>query len=155
MTHQRTIVRRLSVWIGRLFSNPEALLYALLIYVALTAGLFLAMLWNLWPNVNDASFAAYEIATGGDPFNFKKDWGKDRLIWTWILVLHVVSWLIVPVLIATAIDAAYRIFEQTSRAEKTLREIIGGTARNELNLSDEEAKKFMEDKLEEFQRKQG
>lgn len=67
-----------------------------------------------------ASMISYEVSTGGSPLPFIRDIEKPfPYLWAWLLFFRVISWLIVPVLIATAVDAAYRILE--TRRAKALR----------------------------------
>lgn len=103
--------------LGDFFSSIRKLLIALAIYVALWIGLFAALYWEL-SNFREAGFIAYIIATGGDPYNFKDLGEKYPFIWAYISIMHVASWLIVPVLIAAVIDATYRQYEAARRREE-------------------------------------
>ncbi|HVF57451.1 MAG TPA: hypothetical protein VM934_14955 [Pyrinomonadaceae bacterium] len=143
---------RLAHPVGRFFSNLGWLVKTLAIYLCLTFATFLALLVKFWPNCQKPGFIAYEIATGGDPFNFQSDFSReDWPLWTWLLILHVLAWLIVPILIGTAADAAYRVFEdRRSRAERKLRRIIRKKAAEKLKLTGDALEEFIEGTLEEL-----
>jgi len=92
------------------------------------------------PREEGPSFIAYAIATGGDPFNFSELAQPHPLLWVWILIVHVLSWLIVPVLAATAIDAAYRKWEERrEELEVELQSEMCGVIERQLGLGKEEA----------------
>ncbi|MEK6322987.1 MAG: hypothetical protein AABN33_15040 [Acidobacteriota bacterium] len=103
------ITKRLGMTFGRFFESFTALLLALFFYLVLTFSTYVVLAWNL-PDNGRAAFITYEVATGSDPKDFRDD-VKQFPLWLWILAMHVVSWLIVPVLAATAVDAAYRVWE--------------------------------------------
>jgi hypothetical protein len=110
---------------GRFLSSFNYLLIALLIYIVLCLVMYLVLNVTLGPNAG-ASFITFDIATGGDPFNFKEVAFSHPVVWVWILVVHAVSWLMVPVLAATAVDAAYRKWEERRLAlDMELREEMG------------------------------
>lgn len=68
---------------------------------------------------------AYEIATGGSPVSYMEHFKNYPFLYGWLLCLHVYSWLMVPVLIAAAIDAAH-VVHQKKREEnqRALRKIM-------------------------------
>jgi len=115
-----SVTKRLGMAFGRFFENFTAVLLALLLYLVLTVLTYFALAWSL-PDKGTAAFITYEVATGGDPKDFRGD-VKQFPLWLWILAMHVASWLIVPVLAATAVDAAYRVLE-SRRAELDKREL--------------------------------
>lgn len=128
------LIDKLGLKLGRFFSNFRAILWVLGLYVVMSVVTFLALACKLYPNYSKAAFIAFEIATGGDPFNFSGDLNKFTYLWLWVLFLHLISWLLVPVLTATAIDAAYRIWEERrikleriimSRMDKVLDQVSG------------------------------
>ncbi len=144
---------RFGPWAGRFFSSLGHLLGTLAIYAVLAVVTFLLLYFKLRPDYQMAGFIAYEIATGGDPFNFKDvvGVGDDRLVWTWLLIFHLAAWVIVPVLIGTAADAAFRAYEkQQARAERRLRRIIKKEARKRFQLTDDEADDFADKTLDGF-----
>lgn len=147
-------LERIGRSVGRFFSNLSYLLTALAAYCTLSFITFLFLLWKLWPNYQKAGFIAYEVATGGDPFNFTSAVGQYRFVWTWLLGLHVIAWLAVPILIGTAIDAAYRVYEaRRQRTERILQKIIRKKAAEKLKLSDAELDDFVEQTMESFQQR--
>ncbi|MDQ3802256.1 MAG: hypothetical protein M3416_00135 [Acidobacteriota bacterium] len=132
---------------GDLSSSPKFLLGMLFLYFAMWLALFLALHIQLFEFEN-AGFIAYEIATGADPFNFK-DLGKHPLIWTLISILHVMSWLVLPVVIAVVIDATYRIYEERRlRAEKKVKRRIRQIGREHLGLSGDALEEFVEEEYD-------
>jgi len=96
---------------GQFLTNLTYVVTTLLGYV------FLSILTYLWlaarlSSPGRARFIAYEISTGGDPFNFAAELYQHVWLWRWVLLFHVISWIIVPVLAATAVDATFRLWEQ-------------------------------------------
>ncbi|SRR6266851_403270 len=96
---------------GKLLSSFSYVLTALVIYVILCLVTYIVLRITLGSD-GGASFITFEIATGGDAFNFKELAVSHPIVWVWILVVHVASWLMVPVLAATAIDAAIRKWDE-------------------------------------------
>lgn len=96
---------------GRLLSSFTSILTVLFIYVVLCLVTYLVLRITLGPEAGP-SFITFEIATGGDPFNFKELAISQPVVWIWILAIHTASWLMVPVLVGTALDAAYRKWEE-------------------------------------------
>lgn len=146
-------LERFSRSVGRFFSDLNYLLKALGSYVILSLITFLLLLWPLWPHYQKAGFIAYKIATGGDPFNFTADVGHYRFVWTWLLLLHTIAWIAVPALIGTAVDAAYRVYEDRRyRAAKTLQKIMRKKAAT-LGLPETEIDNLVEQTMESFKRR--
>lgn len=102
---------------GRFLSSFSYVLTTLTIYSVLCLVTYILLLMTLEPQ-DGPSFIAYEITTGGDPFNFREVAPSHPVLWIWILFMHILSWLIVPVLAATAIDAAYRQWEERQEGLK-------------------------------------
>ncbi|HKP86149.1 MAG TPA: hypothetical protein VJZ26_08635 [Blastocatellia bacterium] len=109
---EKMMSKGIGVTLGRFLSDFRFVLLTLLVHVILAMLTWLLLAINIPPEKASAGFLAYEIATGGDPFNFKECFQAHYFLWTWVLVFHVASWLIVPVLAATAVDAAHRIWEE-------------------------------------------
>jgi hypothetical protein len=136
-------------WLGRSASSKKFLLTTLLVFVALWLMLFVSLYVQLF-DFEKAGFIAYVVATGGDPFNFR-DLSEQRFIWIVITILHVFSWLIVPVLIATIIDAAYRVYEERGlRARRIVRKQLLEIGMEYAGLSGEELNKFVEEQYNKF-----
>lgn len=152
MTKQdSSVTENLGNWAGRFLSNFSYVLVTLLIYIILSLGTY------IWLSVDMGSFTgksaniAYKVATGSDPLEYVEDLNKYSFLWAWILVFHVISWLVVPVLTATAVDAAYRVFEaRRTRAEKDLRRRLRAIGR-ERGLSGLDLDNFVEETLDTFQ----
>lgn len=135
-------------WVGGFFSNFTRVLQMLFIYVVLCVGTYILLIAELGPDKR-AAFIAYQVATGGDPYNFSEALRPFPFTWGWILVLHVLSWLIVPVLAATAIDAAYRAHEEKkARAERALKLIIASLLKKHSHLRGEALKQAVSDATE-------
>lgn len=99
---------------GRFLSNFGYVLTTLIIYVLFSLVTYGVLRVGLGANAGP-SLITFIIATGGDPYNFKELSTTHPVVWGFIIVLHVLSWLIVPVLAATAVDAAYRKWEERVR----------------------------------------
>ena len=99
---------------GRFLSNFGYVLTTLVIYLFFCLVTYAVLRIGLGADAGP-SLITYIIATGGDPYNFKELSTTRPVIWGFIIVLHIFSWLIVPVLAATAVDAAYRKWEDRVR----------------------------------------
>lgn len=135
---------------GRFLSSFNYVLTALLIYLILCLVTYMVLRIALGPNAG-ASFVTFEIATGADPFNFKELAISNPVVWVWILVVHMASWLMVPVLAATAVDAAHRKWEERRQALDTeLREemcrILNAYAGLPKDEADRIAQQFLDSK---------
>lgn len=97
---------------GRFFLNFPYVLATLLLYVGLSGVTYVWIKIEIPPGTVPHFFIAYELATGSDPLNFASSLQNHRLIWCWVLIFHVLSWLIVPVLVATTISAALHVWEE-------------------------------------------
>jgi hypothetical protein len=97
--------------LGGFLSNLTYVMSTLLIYLVISILTCIWLLFQLAPQYSKAAFIAYEMATGGDPYNFASELQQYFILWIWVLIFHVISWLIVPVLAATAVDAAFRTYD--------------------------------------------
>jgi hypothetical protein len=128
--------------LGRFLSNFTYVLLTLFVHIGLTILTYILLSYAL-PAEKSAGFIAYEIATGGDPYNFVGDIQSHYWTWRWILLFHVISWLIVPVIAATAVDAAFRIYEQRkAELSATLSDRMEDIMIRHLGLSPEDAEKL-------------
>jgi hypothetical protein len=109
------LIANLSAELGKFLSNITYVLFTLFIYIVLSLLTYIWLLFQLAPQRNKAAFIAYEMATGSDPYNFVADIQQFFFLWNWILIFHIISWLIVPILTATAVDATFRIYEERKR----------------------------------------
>jgi hypothetical protein len=141
--------RRAIRGVGRFFSNPQYLLVSLLAYLGLCLLLYILVLSKLPLDYDKAAFVTFDIATGGDPYNFTADLISNKLIWTWALVIHLLSWLIMPVLIAMVVDAAYNFFEEGKiKAERKVQKRIRQIGRDNLKLSGDNLEEFVDEQIE-------
>lgn len=116
----------LNHWVTRYLSNLRYLRATLLVYLLCNLGTY------VWLGVQFGTFRgkaitiAYDVATGASPVAYMADVKPlFPVLWLWLAVLHVFSWLIVPIVIATAIDVMYRVYEQGRlRAGQRLRRRI-------------------------------
>lgn len=145
--------RRLSHQVGNFLSKLNYLLLTLAVYFILALFTYAILLCTLWPAWRKAGFIAYEIATGGDPYNFFNEVANYPVLWEWLLILHLIAWLMVPILVGTAADAAFRQYEERrSETEKRLRQLIKNHARERLHLSEEDLDELVESTIEGFRR---
>jgi hypothetical protein len=105
-------VRRLGQRSGRFLSDFPSVVVTLLIYILLTVATYIWMKIQIASPTPNHLFITYELATGADPAQFVTSIQNFRLLWYWVLIFHVVSWLIVPVLAATAVTAAFNVWEE-------------------------------------------
>lgn len=99
--------------VGRFFVNFHYLFICLVTYVVLAI-----ITWGYLCGRFDLKIGtaiAYTLATGGDPYSQPKTAELGWVCWLWFYCFHVLSWLVVPVLIATAIQAAYLTSEERKR----------------------------------------
>lgn len=138
---------------GRFLSSFSYVLTTLFVYFVACFITYLALRIGFGPD-QGAAFIAYEMATGGDPYNFKELAPAHPVLWVWMLVLHLLSWLIVPVLAATAVDAAYRKWEERRQElDLELRDEIGKLLKAHVGLQEEEANQVAHQLLEDEQKK--
>lgn len=97
--------------VASFLSNLNSLLLTLLAYVLTVLFTYLLLKVRIGSGHHEA-FIVYQIATGGDPYNFASTFANNVWVWRWLLVLHIFSWLIVPVLAATAVDVVFSIREK-------------------------------------------
>lgn len=143
-------IERIGNWVGRFLSNFSFVLVTLLGYLILSLGTYLWIAIDLGYFVGKPVNIAYKVATGSDPLEYVGDLHQFWFLWAWILVFHVISWLVVPVLAATAVDAAYRVVEERkTRAERNLRTKLAAIGRKR-GFSGLELDNFIEETLESF-----
>jgi len=124
MLDMNRVTTALANKVASFLSNLNSLLFALLTYVLIVLFTYLLLKVRIGSG-HDEAFIVYQIGTGGDPFNFADDFANNLWLWRWLLVLHVLSWLIVPVLAATAVDVVFSIrekkkFELEDRIENSM-----------------------------------
>lgn len=118
----RRWVENVGDFAGHFLANFTAVLVTLLVYTLAAIVTYFIVLQTVNPEVSEAFRITYAVATGGDPYDFANQLSPHPWLWNWILIFHVISWLIVPVLAATAVDAAYRVVERRRhQAELALR----------------------------------
>lgn len=125
----------------------------LLLYVGVGMLFFLLLLFlpsfANCVNMSDAFYITLGLLTGGDPFTFKEKLGISNLAWGWAWLIHVSSWLIIPIIVGFLFSREIqRIQAQTRRTLRRSLEALGKAQR----LSDSEAKNFAKQAIEELER---
>jgi hypothetical protein len=132
--------------LGEFLSIWQYLFFSLGIYVVLGLGNTVLIRWAADVSWNKASWIAYEIATGGDPFNFYNELQPYWLLWIWMLSFHVLSWLLIPILVGTAVNVSIQSWEQrrarlreklVERVAAVLAEKGGVAAEGSLSLAEQ------------------
>jgi hypothetical protein len=116
---KRTFIR-FGASLGKFLYSLTSLMLALGVYLIFCIITFVLLRLYLDPNQNP-DLVTYIIATGGDVDIYLPILRPHSIAFYWILVFHITSWLIVPVLAAATVDGAYRLYEQ--RKEKAVRNI--------------------------------
>lgn len=146
-----SFTKKIGNQVGRFLSNFSNVFVTLIIYLSLSLVTYIWLAIALGSLSGKSANIAYKVATGSDPLEYVQDLNKFPLLWPWILIFHVLSWLIVPVLTATAVDAAYRVAEETRiEAENDMRSRLRAIGRAR-RLSGLELDKFVEETIEMFQ----
>ena len=128
--HTRT--QRLGVKTGRLLSKFSFVLATLGGYVALSLMMYLWLAIDLSQWRGNAAVIAYDVALGGSPLPYAAVVSPFPFLWKALEIFHAFAWLIIPVLAATMVDAAYRMFEEDRRRkERALRRSIRRWAKNQ------------------------
>lgn len=143
---------RLNRWLGRFLSNLKYLVAALIVYVALSLATF-AWLALQSSTRAKAGVIAFDVATGSSPLLYESYVRPfSSVLWLWLSAFHVVSWLLVPIVVATTIDATYRLYENRRlRAEKRLRRRIRKFGSRRFGYVGVELEDFTEQTLETIQ----
>lgn len=136
---------------GRYFSNFKYLLFTLFLYTICALVTWIALLFKFKFNLKTATGIAYTLSTGGDPYSqpeaLQLGWGW----WLWFFLFHILSWLLVPVLIASAIECAHRTNEERSKqAERALLEKFEAIGREVLKLDGGDLESFISRNYREF-----
>jgi hypothetical protein len=135
---------------GRLLSNSGFVARALAGYVLLSFTMYLWLVIDLGHWRGDSGVIAYDVALGGSPLSYDIVLSRFPFLFIALEVFHGLAWLIVPVLAATMVDAAYRTFEEDRRRKETeLRRSIGRWARKQ-GMSTEAAKEFTDEAMDTF-----
>lgn len=114
-------ITRVKVALGEQLGNFNTLFYLLFLYLVGCLATYFILRCQL-PSNQSPALVTYLVATGGDPAPFLLILTDNPVGYYWIGFLHILSWLIVPAVIASLIDASYRLHEQHMlKAERTLR----------------------------------
>jgi len=148
----------LSAWLeragsktGAFLSHFPSVLITLLVYLSLSVVTWGALCWKFYPDWKKSLVIAYTIATAGDPLPFRSDFRSSLLLFSWLLFFRIIAWLLVPVLVATAIDASYRSWETRRReAEARILRHLRKYAKEELRLTGSELDQFIKDAFIDF-----
>jgi hypothetical protein len=138
-THRVSLLEQ----IGRLLSFSRFLVRFLFVYLAVSIANVFLIAWVTGATYSESSWIAYEIATGGDPFNFYNQLRPYWFLWIWILIFHVVSWLLVPILVGlsvTSITASWA--ERRAQLKKQLQTLLSELYTTHAGMSPSEAEKL-------------
>ena len=137
----KIIIKRIGIFLG---------IYALIL------GITLILLMQGLPDTRKAIFITYSFGTGADPVEFQSDLQAfPPGIQYWLLGLHVISWLFVPILVATVIDVIIRELEQKrqgagDRIKKRIRNVGRATG-----LRDDVLESYVDEEFEKFRKISG
>lgn len=151
MAKQATINQRVVHQFGYFFSHLGLVLGTLTCYLlfSIATYLVLVLLYHL-PKMKSL-WITYTAATASDPLPFETDLKGAPGLLIWILLFRLFSWLLVPVLIAAAVDAAYRVFETRRKlAEVRLLDYMREMAREYTGLTGVELDSFVRTQYEEM-----
>lgn len=109
---------------ARFLSDFGSVMTTLFLYLLVCLITYICLAVSFGSARGEAWRIAFDVSTGGEPYNHDDALKHFPTLWMWLHVVHVLSWLIVPVLAATAIDAAYRIPER--KKGKAERRILRG-----------------------------
>lgn len=127
------VARKLIVKAGRLLSNCSFVAVTLGCYIILCLIMYLWLVIDLSQWLGYSAIIAYDLALGGSPLPYVHVLSDYPVLWRALKIFHGVAWLIVPVLAASMVDAAYRTYEQDQRRkELKLRRSIRAWVRNRL-----------------------
>jgi len=68
----------------------------------------------------DAAFQTVGLMTGSDPFTFSKDIETNVFVWLLAWLIHLLSWLLIPALIALVVTDARDEIQKTQRLNSDL-----------------------------------
>lgn len=142
--------QRLVVRIGRFLSTFSFVACTLGGYIVLSLLIYLWLVVDLSHWTGHAGVIAYDVALGGSPLPYGALLSDFPFLWKALQIFHFFAWLIVPVLAATMVDAAYRLYEENQRRkERKLRRSIRrwGKLRG---LTGEELSDFVDEALDTF-----
>jgi hypothetical protein len=136
--------------LGRFLSNLRYLGWTLGVYGGLSLGTYAWLAIQFGTVKGKAITIAYDVATGGNPLAYTGEVKPSFPgLWIWISVFHVLAWVAIPVLVATTVDATYRLYEQARiRAERRLRRRIRNHGRKKYGLSGIELDDFVDKTIE-------
>lgn len=141
---------RVSSLTGRFLSSVPNVLSTLGIYVVLSWLTYFVLTGVYGFDQGKAFRITYAVAGAGDPFALP-DVQQHYWLWRWLLVFRVLAWLLIPVLVATAVDAAYRVFETNKkRSEARVRRQMRKIGREQLNLTGSALDEFVNEQYEQF-----
>jgi hypothetical protein len=141
---------KLVVSIGQLLSKFSFVAGTLCGYVFLTLIMYFWLVldfsqWRGYPPM-----IAYDVAFGGSPLPYADVLSNSPGLWKAVQIFHILAWLIVPILAATMVDAAYRMFEENQRRkERRLRRSIRAWGKSR-NIPEEELRDLIDEALDTF-----
>lgn len=149
MSEER-FTERLVVRIGLLLSKFSFVAGTLVGYIVLSLLMYLWLVvalsqWRGYP-----AMIAYDVAFGGSPLPYAAVLSNYPVLWKAVQIFHIFAWLIVPILAATMVDAAYRMFEENQRRkERKLRRSISAWGKSR-NIPEEELREMIDEALDTF-----
>lgn len=133
--------------LGKILGDLPILVTTIFLYIILSFATYLILRCQIgnYPENQSAFLISYIVATGGDPSPYLQTLELYSFSYYWILVFHVISWLIVPVIVALAADATCRLFEKRKNlAEILLKKKMKNILSKETPLSEDEILKITE-----------
>lgn len=135
---------------GRLLSKFSFVAGTLGGYIVLSLLVYfwLAMDFSQWRGY--PAVIAYDVALGGSPRPYAEILSNSPVLWKAIQVFHVIAWLIVPILAATMVDAAHRMYSENQlRKERNLRRSIRAWGRAR-KIPEDELRDLIDEALDSF-----
>lgn len=147
---KQPFTERLVVRTGRLLSKFSFVAGTLGGYIILGLIVYLWLVVDLGQWRGYPAMIAYDVAFGGSPLPYAGVLSNFPVLWKAVQIFHVVAWLIVPVLAATMVDAAYRVFEENQRRkERKLRRLIRAWGKIR-NIPEDKLRDLIDEALDTF-----
>lgn len=132
----------------RFFLNPRFLL----VYLSIGLLYFAILPWLVGSlSYGQAFFIVLGLLTGGDPYSFKTTVESSNVAWGLAWLIHIASWLIIPILVGMALtEAAVRMKVERRRELVTSLKAWAKAS----GLSEENAQGFAQEALREIEREE-
>jgi hypothetical protein len=137
-------------------ADLKVLMWILVAYAALAFGTYIALTLCLETGGTSTPFViAYGVVTGSDPIPLYSDFKGHNWLYGWILFIHLLSWLFIPLIAAAALDAVYRINEEKKNKGKRDLEIIFRGIGERMGLTGATLEQFIILSVDSLSRKKG